>query len=44
MILPPPYDAMDDIIHRRTLCENPAEQQKTARELANPAETGIPFS
>ena len=34
VILPPPYDAMDDISIRRTLCENPAEQQKTARELA----------
>ncbi len=34
VILPPPYDAMDDISIRRTLSENPGEQEKTARELA----------
>ena len=34
VILPQPYDAMDDISIRRTLSENPGEQEKTARELA----------
>ncbi len=34
VILPPPYDAMDDISIRRTLSESPSEQKRTAGKLA----------